>query len=228
MSGNAMQFLSYELLERTPLQVDPFEYVVVPNFVKPERLAEIVADFPDVPGAGSHPPSELRIVGHFAGLLEDLKSEAFRKAIESKFAVDLEGRPTMTTVRGYVRKKDGEIHTDSTTKIITVLLYLNDSWDEQGGRLRLLRNGTDLEDYVAEVPPFGGTLLVFRRSENSWHGHKPFEGRRRAIQFNWVTDEDVVSREQSRHRLSTRIKKLTSIFAPKPSKPADAPPTPRA
>ncbi len=100
-----MQYLSHEALAQTPLQVDPFEYVVVPNFVKPERLAEIAADFPDVPGAGSHPPSELRIAGHFAGLLEDLQSEEFRHAIESKFGIDLEGRPTMMTVRGFVRKR---------------------------------------------------------------------------------------------------------------------------
>jgi SM-20-related protein len=221
-----MQYLSCDALEQTPLVVDPFDYVVVPNFVKAEKLAGIAADFPDVPGAGSHPPSELRITGHFAGLLEDLHSEEFRRAIESKFGVDLEGRPTMTTVRGYVRKKDGEIHTDSKTKIITVLLYLNEGWEQDGGRLRLLRSGTDLEDCVAEVSPLGGTLLVFRRSDNSWHGHKPFEGPRRAIQFNWVTSEDVVSKEQARHRLSTRIKKLTGIFSPKQSKPAA--PTPRA
>jgi hypothetical protein len=208
-----MQSLSFESLERTPLQVDPFEHVVVPNFVRPEKLADIIADFPDVPGPGSHPPSELDIRGRFAELLEELESEGFRHAIERKFGVDLEGRPTMVTVRGYLRKKDGEIHTDSKTKIITVLLYLNESWAGDGGRLRLLRSGTDLEDYVAEVPPLAGTLLVFRRSDCSWHGHKPFEGPRRAIQFNWVTSEDVVMREQSRHRLSTRIKKLTSVFA---------------
>ena len=79
----------------------------------------------------------------------------------------------MCTVRGYLQRKVGSIHTDSKTKIITVLLYLNDDWSHEGGRLRLLRSGTDLEDYFAEVPPTQGTLLVFRRADNSWHGHKP-------------------------------------------------------
>ena len=45
-----------------------------------------------------------------------------------------------------------------------------------------------------EVPPTEGTLLAFRRSNNSWHGHKPFSGLRRVIQFNWVTSEAVVRR----------------------------------
>jgi hypothetical protein len=49
---------------------------------------------------------------------------------------------------------------------------------------------------------------VFRRSEKSWHGHEPFEGPRRAIQMNWVTDKSVVAREQGRHRISSTFKKL--------------------
>ena len=218
-----MQYLACDALERTPLETDPFEHVVVPNFIGPNALAKIEADFPAIPGPGSHPPSELEIKGHFAGLIEELEREIFRKAVESKFSIDLCGSPTMVTVRGYLRTKDGAIHTDSKTKIITVLLYLNDSWDYEGGRLRLLRNGTDLDDYAVEVAPVAGTLLVFRRSDSSWHGHKSYDGPRRAIQFNWVTSQDVVEREQARHRFSTRLKKLTDILSPsRISRPAVA------
>ena len=80
----------------------------------------------------------------------------------------------------------------------------------EGGRLRLLRSGTNLEDVILEVPPTEATLLAFRRSNNSWHGHKPFSGARRVIQFNWVTSEAVVRREQNRHRFSAWIKKIRS------------------
>ena len=142
--------------------------------------------------------------------MAELDGPEFRAAIERKFDLDLTGRPTMYTVRGHVRAADGSIHTDSKTKIITVLLYLNEGWESDGGRLRILRSGTDLEDYVAETPPYGGTLLVFRRSDTSWHGHRPHEGPRRAIQLNWVTEQSVVDNEQRRHRWSTRLKKLKS------------------
>ena len=206
-----MPYLSYEAIERTPLNREPFEYIIVPNCVSPDGLRKIGADFPTVPGPGSHPPSELEIRGHFGGLLDELDGAPFRHAVERKFGIDLSQRPTMCTVRGYVQKKDGSIHTDSKTKIITVLLYLNEGWDHDGGRLRLLRNGADLEDYIAEVPPSTGTLLIFRRSDNSWHGHLPFEGPRRAIQFNWVTDAAVVRKEQARHRLSNRVKWLKAL-----------------
>lgn len=204
----AGSFLDMAALAATPLATDPYDHIVVPTFVRPEALAGVLADYPEVPGPGSHPPSELTIRGRFAALMAELDGPAFRKAIEEKFGIDLTGRPTMYTVRGWCRPTDGKIHTDSKTKIITVLVYLNEAWDADGGRLRILRNGTDLNDYVAEVPPHGGTLLVFRRSETSWHGHEPFDGKRRAIQMNWVTDADVVAYEQRRHRISTVVKKL--------------------
>ena len=72
----------------------------------------------------------------------------------------------------------------------------------------MLRSGENLDDMVAEIPPIAGTLLAFRRSDHSWHGHKPFSGERRVIQFNWVTSEDVLRREQNRHRFSATIKKI--------------------
>jgi hypothetical protein len=209
-----MRICNFEALERTPLQHDPFDYLVVPGFLRPECFEQALADFPEVPGPGSHPPSELTIHGHFAELIDELRGPLFQSIVEAKFGIDLTGRPTMYTVRGFARAKDGAIHTDSDTKIITVLLYMNESWEDGGGRLRLLRSATDLEDYVAEVPPDAGALLIFRRSEHSWHGHKPTTGRRRAIQLNWVTNQAVVDHEQGRHRISTKLKKFRSLFMP--------------
>jgi SM-20-related protein len=210
-----MDYCDFDLLERTKLERDPFDFVVVPDFIRAEKFAGVVADYPAVPGPGSHPPAELKIHGEFEKLMEELRGAKFRAAIERKFAIDLAGRPTMYTVRGFVREKDGAIHTDSTTKIITVLLYMNERWQEDAGRLRLLRGPDNLDDYVAEVAPYGGTLLVFKRADNSWHGHKPIAGPRRAIQLNWVTSQEVVDSEQRRHQVSTRFKKFKQLFTPK-------------
>ncbi|MGH6817028.1 MAG: 2OG-Fe(II) oxygenase, partial [Hyphomicrobiaceae bacterium] len=100
------------------------------------------------------------------------------------------------------------IHTDSEDKIITVLLYLNETWPHADGRLRLLRNGRDVDDFAAEVPPDNGTLLVFKRSDTSWHGHRPFEGPRRALQMNWMTSEGAKGWHKMRHRLSAALKTM--------------------
>jgi len=116
----------------------------------------------------------------------------------------------MFTVRGNCRLKDGQIHTDSETKIITVLLYMNPSWENQtGGRLRVL-NSNNIDDIKSEISPNVGTLLIFKRSDHSYHGHLPFEGPRKVIQMNWVTDQKVVDKEQKRHRWSAIFKIFSS------------------
>ena len=120
----------------------------------------------------------------------------------------------MITVRGRCSKeKDGKIHTDSKTKIITVLLYMNPTWETVGGQLRLLKSPNNIDDMILEVPPVEGTLLAFKRSDNSWHGHKPFTGERRVIQFNWVTSEGDRRIAMLRHHLSAPFKRmLTTLF----------------
>ena len=118
----------------------------------------------------------------------------------------------MITVRGRCQRKDGRIHTDVKSKIVTALLYLNEDWKAEGGRLRFLRGPDDLEDALGEVHPNGGTLVAFRRSACSWHGHQPYVGVRRYVMFNWMANAWAAAWELSRHRLSARAK----IFVPEP------------
>jgi len=209
-----LSMLDLERFHITPLTREPFEFLVVPEFVKAEARAGIDKDYPNVARAGSFPLREVTYGPAFGNLIEEMRSEEFRKAFEAKFNLDLTNRPDMITVRGHCSEKDGKIHTDSETKIITILVYMNSAWESPGGQLRLLRSGTNLDDIILEVPPTEGTLLAFRRSNNSWHGHKSFSGPRRVIQFNWVTSEAVVRREQNRHRFSAWIKKLRGTFSP--------------
>ena len=208
-----LSMLDLERFRATPVTREPFEFLVVPGFIRAEARAVIDKDYPGVGRAGSFPLPEVTYGPAFAKLIEEMRSEEFRKAFEEKFNIDLTNRPNMITVRGRCDEKDGKIHTDSETKIITILVYMNSGWEAAGGQLRLLRSGTNLEDVILEVPPTEGTLLAFRRSNNSWHGHKPFFGPRRVIQFNWVTSEAVVRREQNRHRFSAWMKRFRSALS---------------
>jgi hypothetical protein len=208
-----ISMLDLERFRATPLTREPFEFLIVPEFVKADARAAIDKDYPEVNRAGSFPLREVTYGRAFAELIEEMRSDEFRKAFEEKFNLDLTNRPDMITVRGRCSEKDGKIHTDSETKIITILIYMNSGWESSGGRLRLLRSASSLDDAIVEVPPSEGTLLAFRRGNNSWHGHKPFSGPRRVIQFNWVISESVVRREQNRHRLSAWLKKLRGAFA---------------
>ena len=187
---------------------DPFPFFIVPRFVRADTLDAIREDFPAIRHAGSFPLSTLRFGPAFAAFMDEIQGAAMTAAVGAKLAMDLSQSPTMVTVRGQSKAADGKIHTDSRTKLVTALIYMNDSWESPKGRLRLVRSATNLNDVIAEVPPAQGTLLVFRNDTNAWHGFEPFAGPRRVIQLNWVTDASVVRREQARHRLSAFFKRL--------------------
>jgi len=200
--------IDLEAFQAAPLAREPFAFAMVPNFIKPQAMAAINADYPLVDLPGSFPLPTLKYGPAFAGLIDALQGSEFRCAVEKKLGMDLTGRPTMVTARGVSAARDGQIHTDSRTKLITVLIYMNNEWEAKTGRLRLLRSPHNLEDVIAEVPPDQATMLIFKNEPNAWHGFHAFEGPRRVIQLNWVTDMGVVRREQLRHRVSAFFKRL--------------------
>ena len=205
--------LRYAALDSTPVATDPFAHLVVPGFVPPDSLRTIVAALPPMSSGGSFPPASLRLRPVVQALVHELEGPRLRQAIAAKFGLQLDDAPTMLTLRGRTRARDGRIHRDSTAKRVTVLLYLNpesESWARREGCLRLLRRQDDIEDYAVEVPPVNGTLLAFPNGENSWHGHRPYVGRRYAVQLNYMAEGARARSEMRRHRLSALLKRFVS------------------
>jgi hypothetical protein len=204
--------LDYAALRATPVASDPFPHLVVPNFVPPASLPALLADLPPLGKRGSFPRSALSLGPNARAMMEELEGPALRDAIAARFDLDLTDAPTMVTLRGWTNERDGYVHTDSTAKRVTVLLYLNpatDAWAEHEGCLRLLRGPGDVEDYAVEVPPVNGTLLVFPNTANAWHGHKRFTGQRYSVQLNYMTTDAKARSELRRHRISAFMKRLT-------------------
>jgi hypothetical protein len=205
--------LDFDKLAATPVAADPFPHILVENFVKPDALRAVVAALPAMRGRGSFPIESLKLGQPAKLLVAGLEGEVFRNLIAQKFNLALTGAPTMTTLRGNSGERDGQIHTDSSAKRVTILLYLNPStgnaFTDQNGCLRLLRSPTDLEDFATEIPPVDGTLLVFPNGETTWHGHKTFIGQRYVIQMNYMTTGAKAKAEMRRHHFSAWIKRLT-------------------
>jgi len=204
--------LDYQALQATPVSEDPYEHIVVENFVRPASLAAVTRELPKLDKGGSFPIGSLRLGPNAKALMEELEGPRFRDAVAAKFDLDLDGAPTMVTLRGASREKDGRIHCDSHTKRVTILLYLNpetEAWARREGCLRLLRGPDDIENFAVEVPPVNGTLLVFPNGPTTWHGHKQFVGTRYVIQLNYMTTDSTARSEMRRHKVSAFVKRLT-------------------
>jgi hypothetical protein len=205
-----LSIVQLDVLRNAPLHDDPFPFVVLENFLRAEYAAEVSRDFPEIKSRGSFPLTEVSGGAGFQRLTEELHSPLLKAAIAEKFAIDLDDRSTLITVRGQASARDGRIHTDTKSKFLTMLLYLNPVWQAEGGWLRILRSNKSLDDYVTEIPPTFGTCLLFKVTENCWHGHKPFVGPRKVLQLNYVRDQTALNRHLWRHTVTAKLKALVS------------------
>jgi hypothetical protein len=204
--------LDYQKLADTPVAAEPFPHLVVPEFVPPDSLRQVLAALPPLNRRGSFPPDTVRLGQKARELVNEMEGDLLRDLIATSFNLDLTGAPTMLTLRGWTSERDGRIHRDSTAKRVTVLLYLNpetEAFGRREGCLRLLCGDNDLEDYAVEVPPVNGTLLVFPNGASAWHGHRRFVGQRYSVQLNYMTTDGKARSELRRHRLSAFVKRLT-------------------
>jgi len=204
---NALDILNLDSIRAAPLHTDPFPYMIIKNVINPTFISQISETFPTIKTRGSYPLNALSYEGAFEKLIAELQFPQLKKVIGDRFAMNLDDNPCMITLRGHTAKKDGRIHIDSASKLVTVLLYLNQGWQSNAGRLRLLYNKKNLDHFAAEVSPEIGTCLIFKVTANCWHGHAPFIGERRSIQLNYVTSDKAADHHLRRHRLSAFLKK---------------------
>lgn len=143
--------------------------------------------------------------------MERLSSAEFASAIGQHLGIANLGQyPTLITLCRSLNKRHGTIHTDSKSKVATALLYLNNLWpDTSDGCLRFLGSIDSIDSMIApELKPLYGEFAVFKRCENSFHGHLPYEGERRVIQVAWLTSEEEKRRKTKRGKFSRAFKKL--------------------
>ena len=199
----------------TCVVAQPFAFLIAQRQLPDEASAELARDFPRYSSAGFF-PHEVGDCGPSVNrLVDELVSREFADAVGARLGLpDLGAHPTLVTICRSLNKRHGTIHTDSRSKIVTALVYLNEDWPEiSEGCLRFLNRIDDIDDLVIpEVRPLYGTLVAFRRAENSFHGHLPHEGERRVIQVAWLTSEEEKLRKTKRGNFSRLFKRLFGAF----------------
>jgi hypothetical protein len=195
----------------TMVQQDPFPFMVAHGQLPDDARGDLERDFPRYASAGFFPYDPGECGPSVNALINDMTSPAFARAIGQRLGIDnLDQFPTLVTLCRLLNKRHGTIHTDSKSKVATALIYLNPQWpDTSDGCLRFLRKIDDIDSTVTpELAPLYGEFAVFKRCENSFHGHLPYEGERRVIQVAWLTSEEEKLRKTKRGKFSRAFKKL--------------------
>ncbi|CAH1656316.1 Fe2OG dioxygenase domain-containing protein [Hyphomicrobiales bacterium] len=204
------QNIDIDALSAAKTWTEPYRFLIAQDVLNHQSTAALMEDFPDIKVPGFFDANQLEIGARFRSFLDEIRSPEVSKIVSDKLGLDLVQKPKMITIRKLSAAKDGRIHTDGPSKIATMLFYFNPEWQEgsPAGRLRVLRSSTNFDDMAAEISPVVGSAFAFRRSDSSWHGHKPFVGERRVVQMTWLLSEQDVERKARRGRFSYFFKRL--------------------
>jgi SM-20-related protein len=202
-----LSVLNADAVRSAPLSKEPYSFFLGSGILKDEAIPELKRDFPNITKPGYLTVDEVDLKGKFKTLIDEIESDEFSSVLSEKFGINLNQYPRLTTIRKLSQAKDGRIHTDGPSKVMTLLIYMNDEWQADGsGRLRVLYDEKNFEPYAAEVPPTMGTVFGFLRSDNSWHGHQPFAGERKVVQTAWIVDAKEIERKKKRNGMAQFLK----------------------
>jgi hypothetical protein len=183
--------LNCRQLEEGSLHQDPFEWAFVDRLFTPTDASAVAGSYPmdhfktvrgndgekgyeyDVRSLihmGAQSPSDSEhLAPAWRQLATDLLSNDYRQAMTRLTNRNLDDMVIEANVFHYGPNDWMGPHLDLKEKVITHVLYFNDSWNSaDGGCLNILRSSTP-SDVHTEVPPIVGNSVVLVRSEKSWH-----------------------------------------------------------
>lgn len=177
-------------LAETYQAASPFPNIVIDDFLPPDLLRGVLADFPSTEGKTFFDRDQERLKFQFSpnesnssvvrNLFAELNGEAFLAFLEEMTGIDglipdphfVGGGLHETKAGGHLGiHADFNIHEElKLERRLNLIIYLNEDWpDEFGGDLELWnRQMTVCEKKVA---PVFGRAVVFNTDLDSFHGH---------------------------------------------------------
>lgn len=183
--------LEFGKIDQAVLHTEPYRWGFVDGLFEPANAADLAATFPcdkfkKVAGydgekgyeyfsrslihmGAVQPSHEEGLSESWRELAYDLLSPAYRQAMSRLAGRDLSEAPVEANVIHYGPNCWLGPHVDLKEKIVSHILYFNQSWNrEDGGYLEIL-NSSDPSAILAETMPLVGHSAVLVRSANSWH-----------------------------------------------------------
>ena len=178
-------------LEQGKLVTQPYEWTFV-NGLYSERDAKLLADyyptdnFKTVRGYDGEKSYEYearalikmwdtepfqaeQLTDTWRRLANSLMSPNYRAAMSRLTGRDLSNASMEAYVCHYGPGAWLGPHLDLKDKIVTHVLYFNQTWNQADGGCLNILNSAEMNDIVATVRPIVGNSSVLVRSDNSWH-----------------------------------------------------------
>ena len=197
---------------------DPFPHIVMDDFLDPDVLREILADFPSSKDKPFFDRDQERLKfqyqphesssGVARNLFAELNSQAFLGFLEELTGMEglisdpyFEGGGFHETKRGGHLGVHADFNIHGHLKVerkLNLLVYLNEDWDDDfGGQLELWNK--QMKECVVRVKPVFGRAVIFNTALDSFHGHPdplncpPERSRRSIATYYYSAPEDGVA-----------------------------------
>lgn len=170
-------------------QASPFPHIAIDDFIAPDILRKVVADFPPSEGRSYYNDGQTRLKyqyvlsditsGFIRNLLSELTGHAFLRFLENMTGINgLLIDPAFWGGGLHETKTGGRlnVHADFTLhealkveRRLNLLLYLNDDWrPEYHGELELW--DSKMTACKVSIAPVLGRAVVFSTTRDSYHG----------------------------------------------------------
>ena len=233
-----------EELHQKFISAEPFEHIVIPNFLNEDFIREIVNHFPKVDDKWYHynNPIEKKfaydniyqledcIKNYFNVLSTEEITNIFRKITEIE---NLEFDPYLHGAGLHAHPRDGclNMHLDyekhphsNKQRRLNLILYLNEEWKEEWNGHSELWNKDMTECVVKSFVKFN-TCLIFKTNEISWHGlpekiQCPQEMLRKSLAYYYISPliNQADSKKMGSNETGYRTK---ATFVKRPEDPED-------
>lgn len=201
----------------------PFPHIVIDDFIDPDLLRKVIAEFPSREGVGFFDRDQERFKYQFhpnicdgpttKQLFAELNGQAFLTFLEHLTGITgLISDPYFAGGGLHETRRGGHlgVHADfnvhkrmKLVRRINVLIYLNEDWSEDfGGKLELWDRS--MKACEVSVSPMFGRCVIFNTDLDSYHGHPdplqcPDDRTRRSIAtYYYTSPEDGLASVPSR------------------------------
>lgn len=183
------------------IQTKPFVHAALPDFFTPQAIAGIEATCNQTQVEQAHNKGLAQSVDWYWGAFSNIEFLKFYYGgLFRRFLNEISGTRVIAKPKSYPQfnifksnSKGIPIHNDFCEKVgLVTILQMSEGYEPgRGGELCFYTKSGDSYSPLEVVKPIKNTFIIFKVSENSYHGVNDMIGdwHRRTITIDWLTED---------------------------------------